>query len=119
MSIPILKIDHFLIVSVQSELTDSVVLQLQEDLASNIRKNKVHGVVIDITVVDLVDSFIARVLADISKMTSLMGVETVVTGMQPVVAMTLVEMGIFLEDVRTELNLQKGIDALRAIKSED
>lgn len=118
MSIPILEIDNFLIVSVQTEFTDSVVLQLQQDLADSIGARMVYGVVIDLTAVDLIDSFISRTLGNIGRMTTLMGVQTVVTGIQPAVAITLVEMGISLEGVRIALNLQDGVDMLRSLQKE-
>ena len=112
--IPILQIDDLLIVSIQIDLNDSRALQLQHDLAAQIRHTDARGVVIDFTAVKLVDSFIARVISDIAQVTKLMGAELVVTGLSPSVAITLVELGIVLQEVKTALNLQKGIDLLRA-----
>jgi len=118
MSIPILEIDKFLVVSIQTELTDSIVLRLQKDLAARINFRDIYGVVIDLTAVDLIDSFISRTLADISRITTLMGAKTIVTGIQPAIAITLVDMCIPLDSICTALNLQEGIDKLRLSQKE-
>jgi len=114
MEIPILKIDNCLVVSIQGSLTDTAALDLQEHLARDISQQEPVGVLVDLTAVEIVDSFVAKVLGDISSMSKLMGVNVVVTGIQPGVAITLIELGITLDSIRTALNLQKGIDLLRA-----
>lgn len=111
--IPILEIDNLLVVSIQVELDDTSALQLQQDLAARLSRSSYSGIVIDFTAVEVVDSFIARVVGEMARITRLMGSEMVVTGLSPQVALTLVDLGIDLGDVTTALNLQKGIDALR------
>lgn len=111
--IPILEIDNLLIVSIQVELDDTSALKLQQDLAARLSRSSYSGIVIDFTAVEVVDSFIARVVGEMAGITRLMGSEIVVTGLSPQVALTLVDLGIDLGDVTTALNLQKGIDALR------
>lgn len=112
-SVPILEIDNLLIVSIQIELDDNSALQLQQDLASKLTDTGSSGIVLDFTAVQIVDSFIARVIGDMARITKLMGSEMVVTGLKPQVALTLVDLGIDLVGVTTALNLQKGIDRLR------
>ena len=112
-SVPILEIDNLLIVSIQIELDDNSALQLQQDLASKLTDTGSSGIVLDFTAVQIVDSFIARVIGDMARITKLMGSEMVVTGLNPQVALTLVDLGIDLAGVTTALNLQKGIDRLR------
>ena len=112
-SVPILEIDNLLIVSIQIELDDNSALQLQQDLASKLMATGSSGIVLDFTAVQIVDSFIARVIGDMARITKLMGSEMVVTGLKPQVALTLVDLGIDLVGVTTALNLQKGIDRLR------
>ena len=112
-SVPILEIDNLLIVSIQIELDDNSALQLQQDLASKLMATGSSGIVLDFTAVQIVDSFIARVIGDMARITKLMGSEMVVTGLNPQVALTLVDLGIDLAGVTTALNLQKGIDRLR------
>lgn len=115
-AIPILEIDNLLVVSIQMELNDSLALQLQNDLAAKLSESGSSGIVIDFTAVQVVDSFIARVVGDIARITRLMGSEIVVTGLNPQVALTLVDLGIDLQGVTTALNLQKGIDLLRKMR---
>ena len=115
--IPILEIDNLLIVSIQRELDDNLALQLQNDLAKKLTVTGSAGIVIDFTGVDIVDSFIARVVGDIARVTHLMGSRLVVTGLKPQVALTLVDLGIPLSGVTTALNLQKGINLLRKMRS--
>jgi rsbT antagonist protein RsbS len=116
-AIPILEIDELLIVSIQRELDDNLALQLQNDLAEKLADSGSAGIVIDFTAVPVVDSFIARIVGDIARITQLMGSHLVVTGLKPQVALTLVDLGIGLEDVTTALNLQKGINLLRKMRS--
>lgn len=112
MRIPILKLNDTLIVSIQWELDDQTAVQFQEDLLQRIRETTARGVVIDLTPIDFIDSFIAKVLGDVIYMSKLMGAKVVLTGIQPGVAITLVELGIRLENVMTALDLENGLDKL-------
>ena len=111
--IPILKIEDFLVTSIQVTLHDELALEFQNDLLRKIERTKAKGLIIDITAIDVVDSFLTRILMDIAGMARLMGVTTVLAGMQPEVAITLVEFGLELDKVHTVLNLEKGLDVLR------
>ncbi|MBS4197250.1 STAS domain-containing protein [Lederbergia citri] len=112
MRIPILKLRDCLLISIQWELDDQTALQFQEDLLHKIHQTSARGVVIDITSIDFIDSFIAKVLGDVINMSKLMGAKVVITGIQPAVAITLIELGIRLEDVVTALDLENGLDKL-------
>ncbi|MGK0701703.1 STAS domain-containing protein [Priestia flexa] len=112
--IPILKLYGYLLVSIQWELDDQTAIQFQEDLLSKIHQTGAKGVVIDLTSIDMIDSFIAKVLGDVVSMSSLMGARVVLTGIQPAVAITLVELGIGLNDVFTALDLEKGLEKLQS-----
>ncbi|HLU22915.1 STAS domain-containing protein [Lederbergia graminis] len=112
MRIPILKLRDNLLISIQWELDDQTALQFQEDLLQKIHQTNASGVVIDITSIDFIDSFIAKVLGDVIEMSKLMGAKVVITGIQPAVAITLLELGIRLEDVMTALDLENGLDKL-------
>nr|WP_193224699.1 STAS domain-containing protein [Bacillus sp. B1-b2] len=111
--IPILKLYDYLLVSIQWELDDQTALQFQEDLLNKIHETSASGVVIDLTSIDFIDSFIAKVLGDVIGMSKLMGAKVVLTGIQPAVAITLVELGISLNDVLTALDLEKGLEKLQ------
>ena len=111
--IPVLKISDFLIVTIQIALDDETALRLQEDVLEEISKTKAKGLLIDITAVDIVDSFMGRMIRDIARMARLMGPPTVVVGMQPAVAITLVELGLKMTGVQCALNLEKGLLMLR------
>ncbi|MFC4031093.1 STAS domain-containing protein [Streptomyces polygonati] len=111
--VPILKIGDVLLVSIQIDLEDQMVLDLQEDLSERIVGTGAHGVVIDISALEIVDSFVGRMLATIAAISRVLGAETVVVGMRPAVAMTLVELGLSLGGVRTALNLEQGLDQLK------
>lgn len=113
MRIPILKLRDCLLVSIQWELDDQTALQFQEDLLNKIHATNARGVVIDITSLDIIDSFIAKVLGDVMEMSKLMGAKVVITGIQPAVAITLIELGIRMEDVTTALDLENGLDKLQ------
>lgn len=113
--IPILKIGDVLLVSIQVDLEDHSVLALQEDLAEKISATGASGVVIDISAVEIVDSFIGRMFATIASLSRLFDADTVVVGMQPAVAITLVELGLTLGDVRTALNLERGMEILTGL----
>ncbi|MFF6906085.1 STAS domain-containing protein [Streptomyces sp. NPDC012389] len=111
--VPVLRIGDVLLVSIQVDLEDQTVLNLQEDLAEQIVTRAARGVVIDITAVEIVDSFVGRMLATIASISRLLDAETVVVGMRPAVAITLVELGLSLGGVRTALDLEKGLALLR------
>jgi rsbT antagonist protein RsbS len=111
--IPILKMGDFLLVTIQVDMHDRLALRLQDDLTSEIVKHRTRGVLIDISTLDMVDSFIGRMLATIGSMSKLLDAETVVVGMQPSVAITLVELGMTMSGIRTALDVEKGMDALK------
>ena len=112
--IPILKMGEFLLVTIQVDMHDRLALQLQEDLTERIAATRASGVLIDISSLEMVDSFIGRMMGNIAGMSKVLGAETVVTGMQPSVAITLVELGLSLKGVRTALNVERGMELLRA-----
>lgn len=112
MRIPILKLHHYLLVSIQTEIDDHTAIQFQEDLLSKIHKSGSSGVVIDLTSVEMIDSFIAKVLGDVVTMSDLMGAKVVLTGIQPAVAITLIDLGIHMRNVPTALNLEQGLTKL-------
>lgn len=112
-SIPILQFDDLLLVTIQVDMHDRLALQLQDDLTTKIGQTGARGVLIEISSLDVVDSFIGRVLANISAMARVLDAKTVVVGMQPAVAITLVELGLSLEGVHTALNVSRGMALLR------
>src|SRR5215217_6885688 len=111
--IPILKMGPFLLVTIQVDMHDRLALQLQDDLTERIVRHSARGVLIDISSLEIVDSFIGRVLGNIAAMSRILDAETVVVGMQPAVAITLVELGLSLPGVRTALNVERGMALLR------
>jgi rsbT antagonist protein RsbS len=111
--IPILRMGEFLLVTIQVDMHDQLALKLQDDLSNAIQKNATRGVLIDISTMEMVDSFIGRMVADISGMGKILGAETVLVGMQPAVAITLVELGLSLPGVSTALNVERGMALLR------
>ena len=112
--IPILKIGDLLLVSIQVDMHDRLALALQDDLAERIVRHSARGVLIDISALEIVDSFIGRVLGNIAGVSRVLDAETVVVGMQPAVAITLVELGLSLPGIRTALNVERGMELLRA-----
>jgi rsbT antagonist protein RsbS len=114
--VPILKLGDILIVSIQIDLEDQSVLALQEDLAERVVDTGARGVIIDISGVEIVDSFIGRMLSTIAAMSRMLDAQTVVVGMRPAVAITLVELGLSLGGVRTALNLEKGVALLDHVR---
>lgn len=110
--IPILKMGRFLLVTIQVDMHDQLVMTLQDDLTESIVKHRARGVLIDISSLDMVDSFIGRMIANISGMARVLDAATVVVGMRPAVAITLVELGLTLEGVRTALSVEKGMALL-------
>lgn len=115
--IPILKMGEFLLVSIQVDMHDRLALTLQDDLTEQIVRHRAHGVMIDISALEMVDSFIGRMLSNIANMARLLDAATVVVGMQPSVAITLVELGLPMRGIRTALDVEKGMAALRAAVS--
>ncbi len=113
--IPILQMGKFLLVTIQVDMHDRLAMALQDDLTSAITRTGAHGVLIDISSLSMVDSFIGRMLANISSMSKVLDAETVVVGMQPAVAITLVELGLELKGVRTALNVDRGMSMLRQL----
>lgn len=111
--IPILKMGHFLLVTIQVDLYDRLALSLENDLINMVNQVDAKGVLIDISAVSIVDSFMGRILGNIASMTKIMDAETVVVGMQPAVAITLVELGLTLSGVHTALNVEKGMELLQ------
>lgn len=114
--IPILQIEDYLVASIQMPLHDTQAEQFKDDLLERIYETKSRGLVLDLTAIDVVDSFMARIVGDVAEMAGLMGARVVVTGLQPAVAITLVELGVELPNVVTSLNLERGITALRKLK---
>lgn len=114
--IPILRMGKFLLVTIQVDMHDRLALQLQDDLTSRIAEWGATGVLIDISSLEIVDSFIGRMLANIAAMARILDAETVVVGMQPAVAITLVELGMSLTGVRTALNVESGMELLHALR---
>ena len=112
--IPILKMGEFLLVTIQVDMHDRLALALQDDLTGRIVQTGARGVLIDISSLEIVDSFIGRVLGNIASMSRVLDAETVVVGMRPAVAITLVELGLSLPGVRTALNVERGMEMLRA-----
>jgi rsbT antagonist protein RsbS len=111
--IPILHLEGFLLVTIQVDMHDQLALSLQDDLADRIVKQKARGVLIDISALDVVDSFIGRILGTMAGIARILDAETVVVGMQPSVAITLVELGLSLPGIRTALNIDRGMQLLR------
>ena len=110
--IPILKMGSFLLVTIQVDMHDRLAMTLQDDLTGRIVKDRAHGVLIDISSLEIVDSFIGRMIGNIANMARVLDAETVVVGMRPAVAITLVELGLSLPGVRTALNVDKGVEML-------
>jgi rsbT antagonist protein RsbS len=117
--IPILRMGRHLLVTIQVDMHDRLAMQLQEDLTTRIASDQARGVLIDISALDVVDSFIGRMLSDIAGMSRILDAQTVVVGMQPAVAITLVELGLSLSGVRTALDVERGMKLLEASVGDD
>ena len=117
--IPILQMGDTLLVTIQVDMQDQMALALQDDLASKIAATGAKGVLIDISALEIVDSFVGRMLASISGISRILDATTVVVGMQPAVAITLVELGLSLSGVRTALNVQRGMELLSQTRKEN
>ncbi len=111
-NIPIIRLHDTLLVSIQIELSDRLVSELKENITAEVKDGTARGLVIEISGVDILDSYIARSLRDISQMVKLMGVDTIIVGLDPAMAHTLVEMGLFLTGISTALNLETALDRL-------
>lgn len=116
--IPILRMGDFLLVTIQVDMHDQLALKLQDDLTSQIERTGARGVLIDISALEMVDSFIGRMIANISSMSRILDARTVVVGMQPAVAITLVELGLSLTGVQTALDVERGMRLLRSALGE-
>jgi rsbT antagonist protein RsbS len=117
--IPILQMGQVLLVTIQLDMQDQMALALQDDLANKISSTGAKGVLIDISALEIVDSFVGRMLASISGISRILDATTVVVGMQPAVAITLVELGLSLEGVRTALNVERGMELLQGGRKEN
>lgn len=111
--IPILKMGEYLLVTIQVDMHDRLAMTLQDDLTDQIVKQRTRAVLIDISALEMVDSFIGRMLTNIANMARLLDAQTVVVGMQPSVAITLVELGLSMHGIRTALDVEKGMAVLR------
>jgi len=117
--IPILRMGNFLLVTIQVDLYDRLALDLEADLVQMVNKTSSKGVLIDISAVSIVDSFMGRIIGNIASMSKILDAETVVVGMQPAVAITLVELGLPLKGVYTALDVEKGMNLLRSMIGND
>ncbi len=117
-NIPVLKIENLLITTIQVPLHDKLALKFQKDVLEKIERTNAKGLIIDVTAIDVMDSFITRVLVEIARMANLMGAKTVIVGLQPAIAITFVEFGLKLDDIYTSLNLEKGIALLRELTAD-
>ena len=113
--IPILQVSEFLLVSIQVDLHDSLAMSLQDDLTARLVKVRAKGVLIDISALEIVDSFIGRIMGNIASLIRMLGAHSVVVGMQPAVAMTIIELGMSLSNVRTARNVDQGMALLRTL----
>lgn len=114
--IPILRMGPFLLVTIQVEMDDRVAVQLQDDLTTAISETNARGVLIDISALEIVDSFIGRMIGNISAMSHILDANTVLVGMRPAVAITLVELGLTISGVKTALNVERGMAMLNALQ---
>lgn len=117
--IPILKVGDCLLVTIQVDMHDQLAISLQEDLTDQIAQHGSKGVLIDISSLEIVDSFIGRMLANIAAMSRVLDAQTVLTGMQPAVAITLVELGMSLPGIKTALNVERGMELLKGYMERD
>jgi len=117
--IPILRMGSFLLVTIQVDLYDRLALNLEADLVQMVNKTSAKGVLIDISAVSIVDSFMGRIIGNIASMSKILDAETVVVGMQPAVAITLIELGLPLKGVHTALNVERGMELLKTMIIEE
>ncbi len=116
MSVPILKQGPFLVGSIQAALSDRELVQLRDDLARRIGEQRIRGLVLDVSALDVMDSFACRVVRGIAIAAKLRGADTVVAGIQPEVAMSMVQLGLTLDEVRTALDLEEGLELLQSLR---
>lgn len=119
MAVPILKQGDVLIASVQTAMSDQDLVQLQDDLAGKVGRFRAHGVVIDVSALDVLDSFATRTLRNLAEALRLRGATTVIAGIQPDVAFAMVQLGLTLDGIHTALDLDEGLDLLAAARAED
>jgi rsbT antagonist protein RsbS len=117
--IPILKIADYLLVPIHVDMDDQLAMDLQDQLTEAVSKRNIKGVLIDISLLDVVDSFIGRMLGTISKMAQVLGAKTVVVGMQPAVAITIVELGLNMLNIQTALNAEKGMALIKKLNEQN
>jgi len=117
--IPILRMGPFLLVTIQVDMDDRVAVQLQDDLTASISNTHARGVLIDISALEIVDSFIGRMISNISAMSRILDASTVLVGMRPAVAITLVELGLTIPGVMTALNVERGMAMLNALQDSE
>jgi rsbT antagonist protein RsbS len=117
--IPILRMGNFLLVTIQVDLYDRLALTLEADLVQMVNKTSAKGVLIDISAVSIVDSFMGRIIGNIASMSKILDAETVVVGMQPAVAITLIELGLPLKGVHTALDVERGMNLLKSMIDDD
>jgi rsbT antagonist protein RsbS len=117
--IPILRMGEYLLVTIQVDMHDQLALTLQDDLTAAITKHSARGVLLEISSLEIVDSFIGRMISNIAGMARILDAHTVVVGMQPAVAITLVELGLSLPGVRTALNVDRGMKLLEQLRDQD
>src|SRR5918998_280337 len=118
MAVPILKQGQYLIASIQAALTDTDVVRLQDDIVDQVGRFRSRGIIVDVTALDVMDSFVSRSLRNIAHMTKLRGAETVIVGIQPEVAFAMVQLGMTLEGVQTALDLEEGLAFLNGLERE-
>ena len=118
MAVPILKQGPFLIATIQAALTDSDVLRLRDDVMGQVTRHRSRGIIVDVTALDVMDSFVSRSIQSIARMTRLRGAETVIVGIQPEVAFSMVQLGMAFEDVPTALDLEEGLALLQRSRRE-
>lgn len=117
--IPIIKLYDNLLVPIQIEMSDHLVAELKNEITAKIQKTRARGLIIEVSGVDIIDSYIARSLRDISRIANLMGVETIIAGLDPSMAVTLVEMGLDLTSLKTTLNLEGALEMLAAMRASE
>jgi rsbT antagonist protein RsbS len=116
--IPVMKVGENLLVSIQVDMTDEMAIELQQDILNRLVETSASGVLIDISTLDMMDSFLARAFSETSRMAATMNAIVVIVGIQPAIALTLVELGLKLPDVHTALNVDRGMELLESIKRE-
>ncbi len=118
MNVPMVKIGDFMLVTIQSDLNDRDATKFKDDLANEVNKKNIKGIIIDISCLEIVDSFIGRIFGSIVSISKLLGTETVIVGIKPAVAITIIELGLEFKNINTAINVEKGIDYLKKIVSE-